>query len=479
MNENSLECSNNVLLEEEKVRVRVKVHYIPNSVIANGGPNNYESLKVEAKLNKLLDNTKQLDYIYDKDDFLDSVFIKVLEDCSVSPVYSSLFSLMLTTSGGYPSLSSQFGNLLKKFGKLNFELRIRFSFLSESSVKDKPQYCYRYTSQNDSTKFVMNETVLSYYFNQRRRDFIDGKFTKSNKITSKTDISPELGVAVLDMVRIAHEMDWTLSKVQNKVSFKKLLPINIKQAIKTESFFYKKRVRLQFKHYIKHFKSIFTEFLQERNTLFVYTKYLRNLELVPGCEQSESFDISHESKDIKLLINGDKGVYDKSNEENLKIDFKEIADMDICEKATDNQESKHCVSIVLLKGGMKDFYFENELKAESFATCVDGYYRLVVDSHYGLNEKLTPPHIQNLIKLSCHGPINFEFAEKILKEERLLRVGDCLLRQSSQKYDEYYINTVLSTDSDIEVKNYKLDRDEKGYLCLLLVKKNHFYCYLF
>lgn len=45
-------------------------------------------------------------------------------------------------------------------------------------------------------------------------------------------------------------------------------------------------------------------------------------------------------------------------------------------------------------------------QALSFASLVDGYYRLVADAHHYLCKEVAPPRLLECLQSRCHGPLS-------------------------------------------------------------------------
>lgn len=55
------------------------------------------------------------------------------------------------------------------------------------------------------------------------------------------------------------------------------------------------------------------------------------------------------------------------------------------------------------------FMFGSMTLAQSFASCLDGYYRLIVDYHQHVCVKIQSNMIKHLKELRCHGPVEYVF----------------------------------------------------------------------
>ena len=439
---------------EENIKVQVVVFSKP--------PASEQQFDSTSQLFQCLNSVELLEYKGSKKTLIDDIFIKCLTDCSIKPLFCSMFAFKYASSDVWVINSAKLEDLVENNGNLiELELRVRFAFKSECTKNGQMQTSHRKFLKDDlSTRYVMNDIVIKYYFHQRRNDFIKGKL-EANFVESK-DVSVQLGVAVLDIVRIAKELNWDLKRVQKKVKFKRLLPCNVQKYIREMGFLFIKRTRLQFKYFINHFEHVFEGYLEgdRHHISFVYMKYLMNLEMVTGCDHCEVYKIHGECKEV--LVSGDGGIIEVlaiTRKQERSLDFCDIADMAVISNNKEPDDESCVVSFSLLKGGVMKFRFQNRQIANSFASCVEGYYRLLVDAHYYLNADIVSPRQVKLLKLFCHGPISVEFAGKILEEQPNVHVGDCILRQSFKSYDEFFINAVVSTQPKVIVKNYKLNRD--------------------
>lgn len=80
--------------------------------------------------------------------------------------------------------------------------------------------------------------------------------------------------------------------------------------------------------------------------------------------------------------------------------------------------------------------------AESFATLLSGYYRLMVNWYYDLCYPLRSPFLEFLNVEKCHGPISNECARSILAKFESYP-GYYIIRQSCNQFNEFYIDMIV------------------------------------
>ena len=429
-------------------------------------------------INSLLSDTTEDSFEFDSTSTFDDVFLKCAKECGITPPYISLFGLR-DHKLNWVNLSCQLDDYLEQqafyndSSNLKLEYRIRFAFNSEGEIGEKRYQAYRLSLHDDSKKPVMNEKVTKYMFHQQHSDFINGYLTLKETLTD--DLGAALGVAVLDLLRLACEMKCRLKTALRRLeNYKKLLPAAIQKRLQSMNFLNRLRVNLKFRHYLRHFAPNCNRWMNcdhesSANPSFFYSRYLRNLELVVNRNHVETYTsvCVVGSPDItKVSVGGDCGlVLSEGTAEKCWCDFPEITDMRILQSKKENEQIVYSVSISQLSGEVIDLDFKSSTEAENFATCINGYYMLVTDPHHYLNKNITAPSLVKQLSLNCHGPIPCADAEKFLKNQLHAREGDCLLRQSQESFDEYFINTVIeASNSLVAVRNYKIDKNSNDKL---------------
>ncbi|XP_010294397.1 PREDICTED: tyrosine-protein kinase JAK1-like, partial [Phaethon lepturus] len=83
-------------------------------------------------------------------------------------------------------------------------------------------------------------------------------------------------------------------------------------------------------------------------------------------------------------------------------------------------------------------------EALSFASLVDGYFRLTADAHHYLCTDVAPPLIEHNIKNGCHGPICTEYAINKLRQEGIFYV----LRWSCTNFNDILMTVTCFEGSE-------------------------------
>jgi hypothetical protein len=65
----------------------------------------------------------------------------------------------------------------------------------------------------------------------------------------------------------------------------------------------------------------------------------------------------------------------------------------------------HALSLVVALSPPQELSLGFHAEALSFATLVDGYFRLTVDAHHFLCTDVAPPSVVQNLQEGCHGPI--------------------------------------------------------------------------
>uniref|UniRef100_F6TV83 Uncharacterized protein n=1 Tax=Ciona intestinalis TaxID=7719 RepID=F6TV83_CIOIN len=433
-------------------------------------------------IQRFLENSTFLEYDESPSTTFDTILHKCAVQCKINPTYLNLFALRDSNTGYWVKFRSRLDehrhsvgldrnsttDLLDANSDIKLEFRIRFTFKSDSQIDGISCQAHRYSAHSEALKPVMSDQVIEYLFYQCRDDFLNS----SEKDTAEMSdpLGASLGVAVLDMLRLAREMDCDLSCIKSQVSFKKLLPRACRANLSKMNFCNRYRVERRFMYYLRHFSPVCRTWLASQcSPAYFYSKYIRNLELIAGLKSMnlENYDLlprSSTNEDCdKITVGADCGIVKYSSASDYQsvnkwCDFKELTDMNLQVRQNSEAETTCIVKLSKLDGTDCNLSFKSVVEAENLASCIDGYYRLHVDPHHYLCKDVCSPSLVEHLALNCHGPITCSFSEMIINQQADLQTGDCLLRRSQDSYDEYFINTVINTNPDVIVKNYKLDR---------------------
>ena len=290
----------------------------------------------------------------------------------------------------------------------------------------------------------MGKTVdfnaFHYYFNQIRNDFICGKFENQNE-------SQILGLAVTDMVRVYLT---TKNGSSDRIieDFLTFLPQNCR---KLQKLFVRDKFRVAF------YKGLNSS--QQQNDPIVYVKqefiehYLTNVSPNYGIE---SYNVMFDNRLSPV----------RHHLVSVRVKYQHFPDSDqksgiLCQYINEskNEWTKFCsitdigfisldsktktVEISRTNGVPFSLTFKHDLDMKSFVSLLDGYYRLSVKWSFNICKDISSPSLAKLRKLKTHGPIDYKFAIKLLKEKANDVSGAYILRESISKYDEYKMDVFI------------------------------------
>ncbi|XP_026549253.1 tyrosine-protein kinase JAK2-like [Notechis scutatus] len=222
-------------------------------------------------------------------------------------------------------------------------VKIRFYFphwYCSSNIR-----AYRYGVSRSTESPVLDDIVMSYLFAQWREDFVHGWVKMA--VTHETQ-EECLGMAVLDIMRMAKEKDQTPLAIYNSVSYKMFLPKCIREKIQEYHILTRKRIRYRFRKFIQQFSQCKTT---ARN---LKLKYLINLESLQSAFYSEEFKVKDPGREptnaesfATIIISGNGGIQCSRGKQNASevladediqtyCDFPDIIDVSIKQA---NQES--------------------------------------------------------------------------------------------------------------------------------------------
>ncbi|KAL7041532.1 hypothetical protein ACKWTF_000809 [Chironomus riparius] len=112
-------------------------------------------------------------------------------------------------------------------------------------------------------------------------------------------------------------------------------------------------------------------------------------------------------------------------------------------------------------------FMESTEEIESFISCINLYYRLMVKWNMDLCTSLSSPSLKFLTELKIHGPIGGKYSySKIdskmnITTDKITSVGTFIIRQCEKIYDIYYIDIVTKTNQQIET--YKINGETEKW----------------
>ncbi|KAM7025437.1 tyrosine-protein kinase JAK3 [Acridotheres tristis] len=337
--------------------------------------------------------------------------------------------------------------------------RIRFFF---------PNWCglgqsHRFQLLNDRASPVLDYPVIDYLFAQSRSDFIGGRVAVGLSLPSQEQC---LGLAVLDMLRIAKEQRQSPAQVCSHVSYKSCLPAPLRTQIQQHNFVTRKRLRRRFGKSLRRLGGCHTD------GPHLKLKYLLDLERLQRRRSEEVFPVRSPASaaPIAIHVSGESGVsWSCGGSESRQhfCDFPDIADISIKQAASRDGGAveNRLVTVTKADNRVLEVEFPTLREARSFVALLDGYYRLTADAQHYFCREVAPPRLLEDLENQCHGPISAEFAVNKL-EAAGGAPGLFLLRRSPQDFDSYLLTVCVQTRSGRDYKRCRIRRDEDGYLWL-------------
>uniref|UniRef100_A0A8C5GAA4 Tyrosine-protein kinase n=1 Tax=Gouania willdenowi TaxID=441366 RepID=A0A8C5GAA4_GOUWI len=270
-----------------------------------------------------------------------------------------------------------------------------------------------------------------------------------------------LGMAVLDMMRLAKERGQSLKDIYKDASYKSFLPKEIQSCIQEYNILTRKRIRFCFRRFIEQFKECVASVSN------LQLKYLINLETLLPALHSESFqdmlgllDVMHWSDYSPVLCPQELQTY---------CDFSEVIDISIKQGNKEGSAESRIVTLTRQDNQILELDFHSVSEALSFVSLVDGYYRLVADANHYLCKEVAPPRLMECIHSHCHGPVSMDFTIG-----KLRRFGNhqglYILRCSPKDYDKYFMSFVYNTM--VDYKHCQILKTELGEYILSGSKKS-------
>ncbi|KAJ6652812.1 hypothetical protein lerEdw1_010592 [Lerista edwardsae] len=338
--------------------------------------------------------------------------VAAAEACGILPVCHSLFLLVTEDFSSWFSPNHVF-TVDESFSQVVI-YRIRFFFPDWFG----PRKSYRFGLTNGQANPVLDYPTIDYLFAQSRSDFISGKMDVSLTLETQETC---LGLAVLDMLRIAKERKETLERVFRSISYKSCLPEKLRCLLQGKNYVTRKRIRHHFSQSLRKVSSLQTE------NRFLKLKYLIELEGLTGAKTEEIFPtrIPGQTAATRLIhVSGEKGI-------------------------------------LLSHGGVEEMEFPTLRETLSFVSLVDGYYRLIVDAHHYFCKEVAPPRLLEDLENQCHGPIVSEFAINKLKMMGYSG-GSFIFRRSPEDFSSYLLTICIETDIGKDFKSLLVQKNRDG-----------------
>ncbi|XP_068190086.1 tyrosine-protein kinase JAK2-like [Antennarius striatus] len=398
----------------------------------------------------------------------EEVCINAAKTCGIAPVYCSLFGLMRESDHIWFPPNHIFK--LQPPATENLQFRIRYYFPGWYN-SGRSLYTHRYGISKGLESPVVDDCVMAYLFCQWRSDFLNGWV----HIPISYEVQEEcLGMAVLDMMRVAKERGQSPMSICSDTSYKSFLPKSVQLRIQEYNMFTRKRIRYRFKRFIQQFSEC------KATVCNLKLKYLMSLEvLLPSlyCERFHVTDLS--SHKVTIVVMGNKGIQwskgkkEDGAEEELQTycDFPEVIDISIKQANKEGSVESRIVTLTRQDNQILELEFHMLSEALSFVSLVDGYYRLVADSHHYLCKEVAPPRLLECLQSYCHGPVSMEFTIGKLRRSGNHQ-GLYILRCSPRDYDKYFMSFVVGYETMVDYKHCQIVKTEAGQYILSGAKRS-------
>ncbi|KAJ8409417.1 hypothetical protein AAFF_G00228180 [Aldrovandia affinis] len=443
--------------------------------------------------------------------------------CHISPLCHNLFALYDESRDIWYPPNHAFS--IDDSTSIKLHYRKRFYFTNWHGTNDAESLVWRHCLskqkacplKNPEGTPLLDAASLDYLFAQGQYDFLRGLATVRSAASELEahDIENEcLGMAVLAISHYAISRNLSLPTVAREISYKKFIPDSLNRTIKQRNFLTRIRINNVFRNFVNEFDS---KTIRDSNvsTHDLKVKYLSTLETLTRCFGSEVYEtsmlhISLESErplvtastfdaadppvyEVQVSGNGgitwrkkppnnallpkDKGKSKKNKVDGKRKDEKKKEVKDSWMPFSDFHEITHIVikesTVTVYKQDNKKMELQLAFLAEalSFASLVDGYFRLTVDAHHYLCSEVAPYSVVQNLQNSCHGPICTDYAVHKLRQEGN-EEGMYVLRWSCTDYN-HILMTVACTETDVcesrqnrQYKNFQIEVGPNGYgLC--------------
>lgn len=379
--------------------------------------------------------------------------IDAAKACSISPLYYSFFGLFRENDQLWFPPNHVFH--MDDTASEDLFFRIRYYF--PGWYGSGPSQAYRYGVTKGSVSPVFDDPVMSYLFFQWRNDFVNGLVKIHNSHETQEEC---LGMAVLDMSRLAKERQLSPLDIYHSSSYKAFLPKEMRAQIQDCNFVTRKRIRFRFKRFIQQFS-------QCRTTVRdLKLKYLISMESLDKAFYTETFQVREASGGLlNILVSADSGIQwsreKDSKDVQLLCDFPDILHISIQQSNKEGSAERKIVTINKQDGKSRELEFQSLAGALSFVSLVDGYYRLTTDAHHYLCKEVAPPSLVEAISSRCHGPISIEFAINQLQKS-VNKHGLFILRSSPKDFHKYFLTFPVKVYDAIEYKHCQITKSVHG-----------------
>uniref|UniRef100_A0A8B9EJR4 Tyrosine-protein kinase JAK1 n=1 Tax=Anser cygnoides TaxID=8845 RepID=A0A8B9EJR4_ANSCY len=331
---------------------------------------------------------------------------------------------------------------------------------------------------------ILDANSLEYIFAQGQYDLVKGlapiRDPKNDQEVHEIE-NECLGMAVLAISHYAINKKLKLPELPKDISYKHYIPETLNKTIRQRNFLTRIRINNVFKHFLKEFnnKTICDSSVSPRDLKVKYLSTMETLTKHYGAEifETSSLLISSENEInrfncgdneilplYEVIVTGNNGIQWRlkpNEEEKHKIRdlwnnfsyFPEITHIVIKEST---------VSINKQDNKRMELKLSSHDEALSFASLIDGYFRLTADAHHYLCTDVAPPLIEHNIKNGCHGPICTEYAiNKLLYG--FIHSYKCSFTLVISIFLSFFSHSLQMINSSIQYKNFQIEVKKGGY----------------
>ncbi|XP_062410026.1 tyrosine-protein kinase JAK2a isoform X2 [Sardina pilchardus] len=381
--------------------------------------------------------------------------IDAAKECGVNPMYFNLFGLMRESDRMWFPPNHIFKLDDSACEKLLFRIRFYFPGWHSSG----PGSAHRYGVTKGSETPVLDDTVMAYLFAQWRCDFLNGWLSIPVSHEAQEEC---LGMAVLDMMRLAKERGQSPVDIYNDNSYKSFLPKDMRAHIQDYHFVTRKRIRYRFKRFIQQFSEC------KAAARDLKLKYLVNLESLQPAAFSEQFRVNeHTAGDVTIVVTANHGIQwfcenvKEEQEYQTYCDFPDVIDISVKQASKDGSNECRIVTLNRQDNQTLELEFNSLEEALSFVSLIDGYYRFIADANHYLCKEVASPRLLEAIQSYCHGPISMEFAINRLRQCGNHK-GLYILRCSPKDYNKFFLSFIVGYDGVVEYKHCQIVKMPSG-----------------
>uniref|UniRef100_A0A673WR34 Tyrosine-protein kinase n=1 Tax=Salmo trutta TaxID=8032 RepID=A0A673WR34_SALTR len=359
--------------------------------------------------------------------------------CGLSPMYCSLFGLMRESDRmWFPP-----NHILKLDESANEMLLFRVRYYFPGWYNNRVSCAHRYGVNKGLESPVFDDTVMSYLFAQWRSDFVDGWVSIPVNHEAQEEC---LGMAVLDMMRMAKESSQAPVDIFNDTSYKSFLPKDIRARIQEYHFVTRKRIRHRFKKFIQQFCQC------NATARDLKLKYLANLEMLLPALYSECFRVTEPSAgEVTIVVTGNNGIQWSQGKD---IEIEKVGRSII----------HFLFSFLVLLLSFLSLLYPSLL---GNIMCFNCLMIAATVCDFSFSPSLSPDLSQGF-QTYCDFP---EFAVSKLRRSGNHK-GLYILRSSPKDYNKYFLTFVVGSDSQVEYKHGQIVKTDQGEYILSGAKKS-------